>query len=468
MEQIGKDMIVAFAFATLSSLASKEPSGAVREGAGWANNGKASVAGAASRIAKIEENVKKYYSGVDNLDELDRVYKAYLTTYHPDLHVNSPLQAEYARMASDFAEAYLYLKETLAFQSIDIAAEAYRTATTGTGVPAQRATEIFNREAAALIEAVNSGMIAGSEAAEAAQILNQVMASGALSEALRPMQGVPASTQPQGLSLPSLEPAGASPIGGDARYSINVSTNEAQLSGLIPYTSREAENLHSGKNYVAWVDMHPEDFVNRTLEGKGVQGEQLYLGRLSQDVAESVSNIIGEDIQNYGVILSDNAVKHIINEHGNAITESNRGQIAVEPSHIAMVGNIVGSPNAIFPAGQTEQGKQLIRFEKQINGWAVAVEVISDKKKGFLTKTLYIIDKSNKDRSIAPRQDAQINEPRGFTPKTVGVTASVNNIPQNMADVNQNIGRLGLPDPGALLFMPYPPSTRCPAPPALD
>lgn len=310
-EQIAQDLLVAFAFSTLSYLASAGP-------------------GAQQPAESEAPYSSEFFNEGMSEDEARRVYRELAKQYHPDLNPgDADAAAKMAQINSDFDE----LLRRFASGHVAKAAEAYKTATTTTGAEAEAAAETFTAEVRYLQEAAQSGALATTEGAEAAEILaaaqagmtGGVAASG-LSQATPEAQNgtapaapekpdLPAlalqtpetaqngTAKPQGLSLPSLEPVQkepdaallwTTPKGNDGwktQYNGDIPIRDAlQLTDQELLTSFEAEASNEGAGQypiinaylAAWEDvrqgtispMAAAQLLSNIYKAEGVGGLQ--------------------------------------------------------------------------------------------------------------------------------------------------------------------------------------------------
>ena len=67
---------------------------------------------------------------------------------------------------------------------------------------------------------------------------------------------------------------------------------------------------------------------NKTSKGK------VTLGKVTENIAQRVKTLLGINVENRTHILSDNDIRHMLNEHGDTIKESKKGQIAITTEDI--------------------------------------------------------------------------------------------------------------------------------------
>ena len=76
----------------------------------------------------------------------------------------------------------------------------------------------------------------------------------------------------------------------------------------------------------------------------------------------------GLDVTGFTCVLDNYGVRHTIKQHGNARQESQRGQIAVTLEDFDNILEITSQPDNIFADGKNKIGRDVIVFEKVIDG----------------------------------------------------------------------------------------------------
>lgn len=176
-EQITKDILVAFAFASLSYLIHGGPKAAETE------------------KAEAEKPYESEYFSEDMTEEEARkAYKELIKKYHPDRFATADAETQAAMTAKmkQINVDYEELLKRFAAGHINTAAEAYKQATTSTGAEAEAAAETFTAELKYLQEAARDGSLATTEATEAVQILTAAEAGLSGAAAAVAASGVPA------------------------------------------------------------------------------------------------------------------------------------------------------------------------------------------------------------------------------------------------------------------------------------
>lgn len=89
--------------------------------------------------------------------------------------------------------------------------------------------------------------------------------------------------------------------------------------------------------------------------------------------------------------MNSNDVRHIMKDHGDPQIEKARGQIAVTADDIALIPQVLASPDNVYLSSSKDgKGRTVLVFEKQIGGRYITMQGISDGKHALETDTLYI------------------------------------------------------------------------------
>lgn len=169
------------------------------------------------------------------------------------------------------------------------------------------------------------------------------------------------------------------------------------------YDALQADAIrHEGKtfrNLVAGFDTSVSEFFNKWRNGRKNTGteklEKLYLGKMSEDAKRQASNILGYEIDSRDMIVTSDDVKHILDSHGNAETELQRGNQPLEKWAIDAIPDVVTQPDSIVPGSTNTSGKhpgkQGVIFSKTMpNGTVVTVQFDNKGRKTMELTTMYV------------------------------------------------------------------------------
>ncbi|HZV33500.1 MAG TPA: class I tRNA ligase family protein, partial [Verrucomicrobiae bacterium] len=105
--------------------------------------------------------------------------------------------------------------------------------------------------------------------------------------------------------------------------------------------------------------------------------------------ARRLKEATGLEVQGYRRFLDNQAIRHILNEHGNPTAEEGRGQLAVTLEDIALIPWVVTQPDRVVYAGKTRRRLDGILYERRINGFLCCVEEVRESAGLLAIKTLY-------------------------------------------------------------------------------
>jgi leucyl-tRNA synthetase len=207
--------------------------------------------------------------------------------------------------------------------------------------------------------------------------------------------------------------------------SVRETNTMPQWAGSCWYYLRytDAKNAQSfvGKdveNY--WMGGETKEFLSRSEWKKQIR--ELYdfalnnpknekhfvtFGRVDANEAKRLETATGLKLEGFRRFVDNYAITHILHEHGDAVIESKRGQIAVTFEDFLLIPEIVSKPDKITSAGKTAVGLDGILYEKKINGWICYFEEVRTKHDLLATKTFF---KKSATASHASKDLAQTSE----------------------------------------------------------
>lgn len=208
--------------------------------------------------------------------------------------------------------------------------------------------------------------------------------------------------------------------------------NMEQINKFNGYTEREISNIVSKKITVA---NNEQDILNFVENSKIMPGNlKIYLGKVGKNISYKIKNKLGIDISNYNISLKTDSIRHTLKKHSSQ-TEFQRGQIPITSEDFKNIPNIVNNADIVERVGTTQQGKPVIKFEKNINDTNVVITYISDKHNNLELQTMY---KFKNDKKISSSTTSNTNA-LDITSKTVSGTNFINNsITQNINPVKEN------------------------------
>lgn len=158
--------------------------------------------------------------------------------------------------------------------------------------------------------------------------------------------------------------------------------------------------------------------------------KSLFLGKIGDKNAAKILTETGVDVKGKSIVLNSSNLRHIFNNHGNAVSEALSGQIAVTKNNIESVIETLVEPDSVERSD--ENGKVGIMFKKNINGRVMAITILSEKKKALTLKSAWII--KNKQH-ISPTDNASALPSTSKTGKSMNTVYS-NSISETTEKVN--------------------------------
>ncbi len=164
----------------------------------------------------------------------------------------------------------------------------------------------------------------------------------------------------------------------------------ANENGLTALTEQEKINLSSGKrDKIISTFQEAIAFIRNALSDRQ-NVDRAYLGKIPEATAKMVLNETGMDIFGYRSILAGDNVRHIMKNHGKASAEATRGQVAVTENDIALIPNVLSSPDKVYLSPQLDsRGRNVLIFEKKIGDNYVTMQAVTDGTHSLQTDTLY-------------------------------------------------------------------------------
>lgn len=120
------------------------------------------------------------------------------------------------------------------------------------------------------------------------------------------------------------------------------------------------------------------------------------ISKLTESEIAHIKKNTNLTVEGYNRVVDNYAVKHVLKNHGNAQTETLRGQIAVEKSDFEKISTIVTPPHSISYGGKNDTGRDTIQYVKELeNIQYTLLEEVRSKRKEVALNTLYKNKKSS-------------------------------------------------------------------------
>jgi hypothetical protein len=184
-------------------------------------------------------------------------------------------------------------------------------------------------------------------------------------------------------------------IHGEERADIlrQMMVNEPQAQGnATPDASQKADATvtpQTQENVVTGLYETIKAFVGKVLSTTGNKKDSVSLGTISGENSQRIKESTNLDVSEYERIIDNYSVRHILRNHGNEVREASRGQIAVTQDDIARIPEIAEQADRVSIKGKTKQGRDVIGYEKRINGFIYYMEEVRTGQKQLVPVTLY-------------------------------------------------------------------------------
>lgn len=188
-------------------------------------------------------------------------------------------------------------------------------------------------------------------------------------------------------------------------------TIETPKNNIKSYTENDINRLSTGNNLIDGVNSDLKSFTEKFYDKETkrakkkkapTKSQKMFLGRISDALSTKINSLLnnsGRFSQKYetkdtNIVISSDNIEHIYNHHG---SEKMPGQIDVTPENLSKYVDVVSNPDYIGLSSQLSRGNTpTLYFTKKINGYSVAVEVLSTKKQLY-PQSYYVFDSNSKE-----------------------------------------------------------------------
>lgn len=211
-------------------------------------------------------------------------------------------------------------------------------------------------------------------------------------------------------------------------------------NGIDAYDEHTSTNLTSSKG-VTSNNVNYSDFVKASLQNKNLK-QTYYFGKVSDELADDIFESTGLELDGFNITVPSDNINHSLKEHSDEKKEQAKGQIALNEELLSRLPEVYNNPDKIkLSDHKDERGRDVITFEKRINGIIVVADAISNGRNRLALDTMFI------KNSHPTRPDA--NSPRALRPKrSVGKATFDSSIPNSTENVNKPTGRTMAEDTG--------------------
>ena len=179
-----------------------------------------------------------------------------------------------------------------------------------------------------------------------------------------------------------------------------INGDEGQYAKVKNNQNESIENIQQ----ISSIDIQERlnNEINTAITNKVSKG-RVSLGKVTDKIVKKVQSLLGIDVTNRTHVLSDNDIRHIINEHGDPKVELKKGQIPVTGNDIQKIPDIINNYDDIIKGNPNKKG-DTIRYIKQYeDGTTYLVEVVPETSKTLNIKTMW-----KKPTSLANQQEPSL------------------------------------------------------------
>lgn len=186
---------------------------------------------------------------------------------------------------------------------------------------------------------------------------------------------------------------------------------EPPKNSIKNYTENDINRFSTGNNLIDGVNSDLKSFTEKFYDKENkrakkkkapIKSQKMFLGRISDALSTKINSLLnnsGRFSQKYetkdtNIVISSDNIEHIYNHHGN---EKMSGQIDITPENLSKYVEVVSNPDYIGLSSQLSRGNTpTLYFTKKINGYSVAVEVLSTKKQLY-PQSYYVFDSNSEE-----------------------------------------------------------------------
>ena len=150
------------------------------------------------------------------------------------------------------------------------------------------------------------------------------------------------------------------------------------------FKNRELQNNQNNSYYNNNFDSRIENAIsNKNSKSK------TYLGNVNQAIANKIKSLLGINVNDRKHVLSDNDIKHMMNQYGNPMVEALKGQIAITKEDIKNIPNIINNPDNKVKGTDNKQGKTIKYIKKYNDNNTYVIEVVPNNINALIIKTMW-------------------------------------------------------------------------------
>lgn len=199
----------------------------------------------------------------------------------------------------------------------------------------------------------------------------------------------------------------------------------------LPTKENMQQNINSLQDNESGYPITKEEafknVINDALTNKNPKGTIL-LGKVKNNVAIKIKNILGIDVNNRIHSLSKTDIRHMIAQHGNQQIENNKGQIAITQEDILRIPDIINNPDKLVKGTDNKNGKTVRYIKNYGDNISFVVEVVPEKSGRMNIKTMWKKSTALTNSQMTPDSTSKTTDS--------SISSTTNSIPQNENNVN--------------------------------
>ena len=132
-----------------------------------------------------------------------------------------------------------------------------------------------------------------------------------------------------------------------------------------------------------------KSFVSIVLSDRSNTPHKLTISEVSLAEANRLKKNVGFDCKGYKHIIDSYGIRHVFKRHSDKESENQKGLIAIVPDDFELIPGILKKPDKIYSGGKSNLGKEVIVYEKRINGFLIYMAEIRTRQKELALLTMY-------------------------------------------------------------------------------
>lgn len=174
----------------------------------------------------------------------------------------------------------------------------------------------------------------------------------------------------------------------DAIKEVATMPNESSpIQGQIDVEGNVVSEINN-KDDIYSMKIQLKQHIQDAIQNKNSTGKT-YLGYISDKVKNKIKTLLNIDVLGRKHVLADNDIRHMLNEHGNAIKEKRKGQIPIDIKDIEKIPDILNNFDKIILGNDNKEGKTIRYIKKYSDNISYVVEVVPEEGNVLKIKTMW-------------------------------------------------------------------------------